>query len=530
MKRLYNILLLIFAVTVTSCFSDKGNYDYKDIQRLTIKFKESAISTSMDETVEIDPILNFDIDETSPNHTFLWTIDGKTKPEWNKKKFVWKVDEMLPNSDILLTITDKKNGVIYTNRAPFRVIALYTNSYSWMILSDKGGESLLSFLAVTEIESDREGSDQYFITKSQFIDDAYSIANGGEPLGRGPIAIQERFRDEVNSDDEVVGNVCVFQESGGVELNGSDFSKDIDIAQSFYGGVYPQGASIRPGSYMHLIDVLSDQDGKLYSRVKKSAKVYHSEYFLPTPLTATGESEILSECVVTRGYYRYNRYGYAVIYDGKNKRMLTIKDGDEYNNLSKIEPIQDYAESVDVSKIVPLDDFTGYDILYIKECGSKSSYSTDYKYHMILKNDAGELFNQYFISGKKSYSAPRLIVGAALSKITGLPSTPECIAIPIYDPQEYAFFSIGSTLYMLDLLNMESVKVYYNFDAKITSLNADSRNNAHLAVGLEDGTFYVLGIKGAKNIQNSDKLLYKSTEKVGKIVDIQYKSNDVWNY
>lgn len=531
MKRLYSILLLILAVTFTSCFSDEGNYDYKDIQKLTIKFEQDVINTSIDETVEIDPILNVNIDETSSNHTFTWTLDGRTRPEWNQKKFIWKVDELIPNGKLILTIKDKRYDIIYSNSISFNVIALYNNDDSWMILSDKDGESILSFLAVTEVEK-KEGSEQYFITKSQFIPDAYSIANEGKSLGKGPIAIQERFRESVDvQTDEVVGNVCIFQESGGVELNGTDFSKEMDIVQSFYGGQYPNGVSvIKPGSYMHLIDILSDQEGRLYSRIKKVPTVFHSEYFLHTPLTVNGESEVLTQCTVSRGYYRYNRYGYAVLYDGKNKRLLAAVDGNEYTSLSKIEGMPEYADDIDVSKIIPLDNFSGYEMLYIKQCAIRSNNSMDYAYHMILKNESGELFDQYFVSGKKTYATPRQIIKASLKKITGLPSTPECIAYPIYDPQQYAFFSVGSTLYMLDLLNMSSVDVYYKFDSKITSLNADSKSNVHLAVGLEDGTFYVLGILGAKNIKEEDKILYKSTEKVGKIVDIQFKCNNVWNY
>lgn len=532
MKRLYGTLFLILTVIFTGCFSDEGNYDYKDIQKITIKFKELITKTTVGETVEVDPILNIDIDETSPNHTFMWTLNGETRPEWNKRKFVYKVEEPLPESDLILNITDKRTDVVYSGLNTLQVIGIYTNDNSWMILSDKDGESLLSFLAVTELK-EKVGSAQSFITKSQFIPDVYTSANDGVSLGKGPIALQERFRESTDyfETDKALGNVSVFQESGAVDLNGESFAKEIDIAQSFYGGHYPQGVSVRPGSYMYLTDVIADQDGKLYSRIKSSQYVFNSEYFLHTPLKVEGETEVLTKCIVSRGQYAYNRFCYAIIYDGKNKRLLSIKDNDAYTSIGKIEPILKYSPNLEQKGTVPLDDFTGYDMLYIKQGADNEGYG----FHMILKNEAGELFDQYFVMKESTWGAPTLVKSVTISKINGLPSTPECIAIPNEHPRDYAFFSVGNTLYMLDIENItkESAKVYYTFDSKITCLNSDSYYSGpgHLAVGLEDGTFYVIGINEAKNVKtDEDKILYKSTEKVGKIVDIQYKNNRAFNY
>lgn len=80
--------------------------------------------------------------------------------------------------------------------------------------------------------------------------------------------------------ETIIGNVCVFQESGAVDLSGESFEKQIDMVESFDGGVYPAGAIIYPGTFMDRVDVLADQKGQLYSRFRAVATVYNSEYFL----------------------------------------------------------------------------------------------------------------------------------------------------------------------------------------------------------------------------------------------------------
>ena len=56
-----------------------------------------------------------------------------------------------------------------------------------------------------------------------------------------------------------------------------------------------------------------------------------------------------------------------------------------------------------------------------------------------------------------------------------------------------------------------------------------------MAVGLENGEFYILFIREAKNVAEEKKVLYPkgaypADQRVGRIVDIQYKQLDHWNY
>lgn len=526
--------LLATIIFVVSCYSDKGNYDYNDIQKIDFQIDSRAFSGSINDTINVDFTLSQNIDETSPNHTFEWTLNGKTRPEWNKKKFSWIVDEFLIKAKLELKITDKRNGVIYADRVDVSVVGLYEEYYSWMILSDVAGESRLSYMSTLETES-IEGSNEIHIKKARFDEDVYGAENGGESLGQGPISLQEHFR-EVDGADQQFGQVTVFQQSGAVDLKGENFVKDIDMSRTFVGGVYPNGVVLHPGTYMELVDLVTDQNGKVYSRLKSFSTLFHSEYFLHKPRRVDGETEELSKCKIIRGFYATNRFGYAVIYDGNNKRLLTVTDGkhdweSDLLDAGKIEPIFKILDTVKTANTIPLSDMSGYELLYMKQGGTGKTYH--YNYNMVLRNEnTNELFLQYFVAAFGGYSPPAYINTLTCTKILGLPSTPTCIAFPIYSKQEYGFFAIGNTVYMLDLLAMDRPAVpYYVFDSNITAMSCDSnRNNAHLAVGLENGGFHVLGIAEAKNTSEEHKLLYSAPKKVGKIVDIQCKSVRMFNW
>ena len=57
----------------------------------------------------------------------------------------------MDRSDLVIEVKDKKTDVVYMNKTSVTVTGVYTNDDSWMILSDDGGKSRLSFLSVTEI-------------------------------------------------------------------------------------------------------------------------------------------------------------------------------------------------------------------------------------------------------------------------------------------------------------------------------------------------------------------------------------------
>lgn len=527
------IAIIIPLLLLFSCYSDKGNYKYKDIERVEITFPSHYVNTIFGNVVEIEPELSQEIDESSENHTFTWYINDQTREGWNNKKFVWEVDVPRDEVKLRLDIEDKRNGVVYSREMTINIIGIYENPYSWMVLSDDGGESLLSFLSVVktsidsgEEEKHPEGSEQVHFTETKFIKNV----TGDEPLGSGPTHIMEHYREAIDWHEDVVGNVCIFQESGAVDLEGVGFTKEIDMVDAFDGATFPNGA-IYPGTFMEYLDVVTDAKGRLYSRVKLVSTVFNSEYFLQEPVLYEGE--VMEQCQLAYGFYSSNRYGLCVMHDGKNDRFLYISDtGKSWNSdlvgVGEIRPIA-VSDKVDVTDVIPLDNTSGYELKHMTICAEGDTYA--YGYYTIFEEEAtGKLFLQKFITDQER-GAPREVSYINKREITDLPGKPTAYAFPLYAPQEYAFFAVGKTVYLYDLLNRSSKpEPYYTFESDITALNCHSRRNYHMGVGLENGDFYVLGINKAKNIKEEHKLIYKADQKVGKIVDVQYKNNSMWNY
>lgn len=532
MRKTYFLFLLILTTQLVGCYEDKGNYDYKDIQEIEIKFKtdEWSLNLIFGDKFTLETILSKDIKANSPDHKFTWFVNGETREGWNGDKFEWVVDQVFKDGNITLEIEDTRNGMKYMQRIDADVVGPYESEYSWMILSDNNGKSQLSFFSC--IETDLETlRDHVLFKETKFFEDVYTDANNGAELGSGPMRLQEHFTDDYWTN----GNVFVFQESGAVDLSGVTFEKTIDMKDAFDGGVLPN--ILYPGSPMTYVEIISDIDGRLYKRVKKSAEVFNSEYYLQFPLQHEGE--ILEKCMVCRGYYESNRNGYAVVYDGKNKRLLYTQNPElEYNwdiyeeedfvlNAGRMFELPAGHNNADITKFVPLNDFTGYEVLSVEiSAGSVPKASDDYGFFMLLRHEAtNNLFIQRF--ELKGANGNPVVTDVKLIPVVGVPSIPTAHAFPVETPI-YVFFAVGTELYMMDIENpSKAATVYYDFDANITALNFKSDDNVHLAVGLEDGSFFIMDAVNAKNNKDIEKrVIYKSDKKVGRIVDIHFKNNN----
>ena len=535
MKNIYCILLFT-AFILNACYDDKGNYNYKDINEIEISFEDDAFYTkTFGEVLELNPILNFDLSQEGDRYTYLWKLNDETREGWDQPTLKWEIDEVVDRGKISLEITDHKYGVSYLGYATLSVVGIYENARSWMILSEVGGKSQLSYFNMLEYDSEVDT-----IISSRITLDVYGMSNDGAELGSGPIALQEHFREGVDWNENIVGNVCVFQESGAVDLSGVDFTKEIDMAEAFDGGTYPAGVILGPGTFMDWVDIVTDQEGRLYSRLKSVSTVYNTDYFLHIPLSCTGETEPLRNCTVIPGYYRSNRTGYNFVYDGENKRLLYVTNGgtnweSDLQGAGRVTALPACGENDDIDKIIPLNDMKGYELLKATMFGF--GYP-NYGVALLLKEEAtGKIFLQRVkITG--SNAKPR-ILEIFKDEVIGLPGIPTVSALPLNGP-EYMFFAVDKNVYCLDLNNItKPVTLYKSFDANVVAMNAESETYscAHMAVGLENGEFYILMIYGAKNLSEEEKVIYPkhgaaypAEERMGRIVDIKYKQLNHWNY
>ena len=100
------------AVTLSGCFEDKGNYDYKDLTRIDMAPSGSTYTVPIRGTLKITPDYTFSKEDSNKDLSYLWTLDGEvisTDPvlEWVADRYTEK-----NTYNLLLEITDNKTDIV----------------------------------------------------------------------------------------------------------------------------------------------------------------------------------------------------------------------------------------------------------------------------------------------------------------------------------------------------------------------------------------------------------------------------------
>ena len=503
MKKIILSLQFLLIFFVIGCYEDKGNYDYKDIQSFEIDFGDfKGDGLVMGDTIDIKPVFKgkSEIDET--HLTYKWTLNDKTKEGWDQKNMFWITNEIMKYSTLVLEVTDTRNGMVYMSSARIAVASPYDNT-GWMVLSEKNGKSVLSLVAYKETEWTPDYS-QVLVKELKVYHDVYALENNGESMGNNPIGFYEHFCD----DPTTKGQFIVFQDNS-VDVNGQTFKKEINLSDAFVDGAYPSGVKIVNGFFMDYLDLITDQNGKIYTRIKSTDKLFHSNYFLPSPIKFEGE--VLEECepIIAPGA----NSKYVLLHDANKGRMLVMMDGDiaygddKMRNAGKIIALDEVSDAPE--NFVQLNNLDGYEVVsiqYWRQC--------DNSYLMLLKNkETGKYLLQSFDLDRSYGSIILNIKNTQVFDLGTLEEKPSIMTVPPYDNSYYVFFSIKNKLYLYDRENPNlGLKLYYEFPSNIASMNAETYRNRHMAVALEDGKFYLMNIVNAKNLEMDKRVMIKTND------------------
>lgn len=166
MKTLIYILVVLL---LASCYEDKGNYDYKEINSVDVSLNEVyAVRLGKDTTVTIIPQLSQSLQENTENLKYAWlhsTINEMFYAEalsYNKDLDTVGTEENLrfhidPNEKNLkyehyfrLNVYDEITGIEYPANTIIKLIKPYNGA--WMVLHAKDGQTKLG--AVEYIDGD----------------------------------------------------------------------------------------------------------------------------------------------------------------------------------------------------------------------------------------------------------------------------------------------------------------------------------------------------------------------------------------
>ena len=141
------IFLFICCVTFlcSSCYEDKGNYDYKNLSKIEVEkfLKEdgtsinvnSSMSVTIGGMVSVRPVLTIVNERPNMNFNYTWTF--KDQIIGTDETLSWKSD-ILGSGAVLLDIEDIENGTHFITAFYLTVGEPY-QAEGFLILSEKDG-------------------------------------------------------------------------------------------------------------------------------------------------------------------------------------------------------------------------------------------------------------------------------------------------------------------------------------------------------------------------------------------------------
>lgn len=539
MKIKYILAILVFIVgALSSCYEDKGNYDYQVMNDITITLPlpEGNNVFVLGEVINIQPELVFSQGIESESLEYSWTFDGteiSTDPVLK-----WTIDMEGQYKDLRLAIKDQNTGVTYYGNTMISVTSVYVND-GWVVLSEKDGKTMLSYLRSTtkEIEEDGKTKNVYDCAVTK---DVYSLSNGGEILGSGPVSINQHFVTQWGGQDKTSW-LWVVQKGGQgcVDISGSTYQTEGRLADMFINGGYPEGFEPQQVYDLYLLSMAVGIDGRVCTRVKESYELFNTSQFLNEPVLSYNGSPVDGTMIVNEPSFM-DQFG-VLLYDKNSKRYLQVCDYDSYTGAVYSGRITaPVVQNEEIYEAHPtwarVDDMTGYKVHHVgvyayQEYGS----NTDGGYRAVIENEeTGKLYIQDFrisnygkaatVVSQDEVSELKEIIGNEAKNLYSLCFYQE-------EGKPYLLISRDNVLYLYKFdgdLGSRLIKLH-TFNQTITSIATGGGSYEQYAgVGTENGEFYVLNLykdvieEVIKNGDSERKIVFHEKD-FGNIVQVIYK-------
>ena len=507
MKKFIFAAMAALAVIASSCYEDKGNYDYHDVNLIdSVKFHWN--SSAYD---------NLSIGDTA--HLIARVVFSNPKENVDDWKYIWKLNneevaegmeyDYIPTkmgTDYLqFYVEHKKSGMRYYLSHP--ALSVYSGSYisvavkspfyagGWHILSKKEDNSTCVDVLLRQWEYptfiNEDGEEDYWIRYyyNEYKDIYYSF--NGEEIGTNPTRLYRYYPVFSNAGPEILvmqgtnNNDAVF-------LDKDDFHKVLTLKEEFENDEYPNNSYVTEFWYGGSSNWSITADGKLYAVVmgetggsSNITAFSHIYNFLTTPLElgeASHAKRFMSELspYITKA---------AIVYDsGLNTYLFFYTDTNTGTS--------DHGLQVKGSSIT------------LKVNGTQKA-AADYFPTVLADYEALEWC---FTNGKAS-SGPHYVMGIKKHKQTGelvydyfdYKGTSKKVAINVYEENvpmpegvtentpwtvnrvnKYFWYAVGNKIMFYDPATKES-RLYTTADSEVTAMQigpcSDTRQKNQLVVG-----------------------------------------------
>lgn len=552
MKIKYAFIVAVFAGFLSSCYEDKGNYDYQQMNDITINMTLENNEFVLGDVLEIKPELTFASGTEAKQLSYLWTFDGQEIS--TDRNLKWIIDKEGKTRDLRLAVKDETSTITYYGSTTITVSSTYMKS-GWAILSTKeDGTSMLTYMRPTTKEIENEKGEKVKVYDCVVTKDIYGLSNGGTSLGGQPVSLTHHFVSlyEEDKPEDATSWLWLVQKGGQgcVDVSGSTYHTEGVLPMMFINGGYPKGFEPQRVYDMLYLTMAIGIDGKVYTRVKESYKLFNNSYFLDdAPLAYNQKPVDGSMIAMTPSFCDING---TLLYDKNSKCYLHICDlkkhvyvlgGGSYVKSysgNVVLPAIDEAQYENNPTWARIDDMTGYNVHYLGACKSDNGMR-----YMAIIEKANTFYIQDFTVD--SYNGGNYL-GATINSQSRIDEFATIINDGFTNKYSLCFYQDEGRPYLL-LSRDNELYIYYfkgdagkrlikyhTFGSTITSIDTDGTGyTGHAGVGLENGEFYVLSLSTdvIKDIiqtgDSKDKILFKQ-EGLGKIVESIFKFSAARNW
>ena len=471
-----------------SCASDEGNYDYQELNSLSISGVEEKYEVEQFSTLEITPTLTGSKSFNADDYEYLWYVYlyndfTGNMPDTLSHEMTLKAEiAKSPSSEYCLVfqVKEKSTGLTTLTRSDLTVVNTYSKGLA--ILSDVEGMAEVSFI---------NSLDKVTVN-------AFEAVNG-RPLGHGPIGIFHGGRN-ANCRQQLF----ISTEDSCVVTNTVDFSYEMNFNDLFYFPSKPGRlealSQTNTGMYEHCI-----VDGKVF---KRRSFVWDDDPDLPlfsTYLPCDGGGK-----VAPFSFYNDNIGGY--FYDMNKKRFV-------YDDFTLLAPL---SEGYGNEHFDPLN--LNMDLMWGTNVFTKDGLSN---IRMVMRDTEGKVYILYGLKQDdfdlETYDSWTYIVPLGKMRLSDEASNATCYDMSSVDAN-FLYYATGNTIVGISILTGNILSKITLDGGKVDHMEFDPNDQSRMYVGVSNGsgkansgTVYYL-----KMTTNGQLSIEKKFEGIcGKTVDFQ---------
>lgn len=483
----------------SSCYKDKGNYAYEDLNKVGINLGNNGfIGPRTSDTLRIKPRLFYQGDsvlakDVTDNFTFIWycnEVEISRTPELEYP--VKKLTGIRPF--VKFKVINKADESTFL--AGFYVDAIPEYQTGWIILTKKDNRSIISFIDPIT-----------FAVTANF----YTTISG-EELGPNATEVKEHWMSGGGLTN--TGNILIVRNDpkGNIELAGTNLNPIYNTNNFFLGNTLPQDFRPRGEFYMWDYSIMLDDNGKVYTRKHENSSFSQSGVYTNKPMF------IPNGVKFDKGWSGTFLSGQTILYDQTKGSLFLGTDR------GFVLPVT-YMPGPPIPPGTTLIHAMDKELVYSGKL-QQGRFTSSY---FLVFFDGSRHHAQKIMIVDQYYTAQAVFFGETTFGLGN--SRRESIFCQLPRIENYLFYSGGDgnkNLYLYEHGPAQSSE-YYRFDSPIKTISASQNTvmgvstHDQLLVGLENGDVYILGILSDHIANPAIRLIKKIELGEGAPINSMYK-------